>query len=300
MSERGGGVSGPRSGQRRGRRGSAPMPRSGRRQGSDSPGRRGAWGPGQALNSPTPLLVWATWRGPTCVDLLGGKVGPSQQAHALALQRTSLGAAHYPLAPRTATLMVLTLLPVTAPKPPATLPPPRVRLTRRVRTKAMPTPAAQAPTLLHLPWARIVLTQTLPLGTRPCGARVALLPHQPAWWACPLAEAYRPLAASTRRRSSHGPCHLPAEQLSSHPSAPSHPDYWPFARERSALTLNGLPHAVPLPQWMTWRGLARATLQELEVLPARQVLATGPRGLTLAIRAPASASATSPPRSEPA
>jgi ABC-type nitrate/sulfonate/bicarbonate transport system permease component len=68
----------------------------------------------------------------------------------------------------------------------------------------------------------------------------------------------------------------------------------------ATLTLNGPPHAVPLPQWMTWRGLARATLQELEVLPARQVLATGPRGLTLAIRAPASASATSPPRSEPA
>jgi len=122
LSEREGGVSGPRSGQRRGRRGSAPRPRSGRRQRSDSPGRRGAWGPGQALNSPTPLLVWATWRGPTCVDLLGGKVGPSQQAHALALQRTSLGAAHYPLAPRTAALMVLTLVPVTAPKP-RSLPP---------------------------------------------------------------------------------------------------------------------------------------------------------------------------------
>jgi len=161
LSEREGGVSGPRSGLRRGRRGSAPRPRSERRQGSDSPGRRGARGPGQVLNSPTPLLVWATWRGPTCVDLLGGKVGPSQQAHALAQQRTSLGAAHYSRAPRTATPVVLTLVPVTAPKPPATLPP-RVCFTRRVRIKTMPTPVAQAPTLLHLPWARIVLTQTLP------------------------------------------------------------------------------------------------------------------------------------------
>ena len=156
LSEREGGVSGPRSGRRRRLRRSAPRPRSRRRRGwqrSDFPGCwRGARGPGQALNGLTPLRTWMTWRGPTCVSVQGEKGGLAQQAHALAPQRTSLRAAHRPSAPRTATLMVLTLAPVMAPKPPVTLPPPPVRLTRRaVRTQTTPTPAAPAPTLLILP-----------------------------------------------------------------------------------------------------------------------------------------------------
>ena len=99
--------------------------------------------------------------GPDLRGLAGGRGGAVSTSTCTGAAANKLGCCTLSLAPRTATLMVLTLVPVTAPKPPATLPP-RVCFTRRVRTKTMPTPAAQAPTLLHLPWARIVLTQTLP------------------------------------------------------------------------------------------------------------------------------------------